>query len=160
MADVEGCSDASPSRPSSSWKEGIIISKPHDALAASAYAQFALQQPLTLEQLAAAADEMTFPLATTQTPEWFSAAGSPGSSLVDTAPELSVGASGAASADGSEEKLDLVRMYAPELGQEVPRAAPPTPPAARTPDVDPEPETDTPQDDALGMLRELDNLDT
>ncbi len=127
-------------------------------LVASAYAQFALQQPLTLEQLAVAADEMSFPQATTQTPEWFSAAGSPGSSLVDTAPELSVGTSGGMSADGTEEKLDLVRMYAPELGHDVPQAPPR--PAAQAPVVDPEPEENAQEQEALGMLRELDNLDT
>ena len=105
-----------------------------------------------------AADESSFPLATTQTPEWFSAAGSPGSSLADTAPELSVGTRGGMSADGSQEKLDLVRMYAPELGQDVSQAPPPPP--APVPDVDQEPEAREQDQEALGMLRELDNLDT
>lgn len=132
------------------------MSKPHDSLASSAYASFALQQPLSLEQLAVAADDLSFPLATTQTPEWFSAAGSPGSSLADTAPELVVGR-GAGSADGSQEKLDLVRMYAPELGPDdakAPAPVPPRPPITPVPD-----ETEHP-DEAMQMLRELDNLDT
>ena len=133
------------------------MSKPHDSLASSAYASFALQQPLMLEQLAVAADDLSFPLASTQTPEWFSAAGSPGSSLADTAPELVVGR-GAGSADGSQEKLDLVRMYAPELGPD--DAKPPTPPR---PPINPAPEAapaaEQP-DEAMQMLRELDNLDT
>lgn len=133
------------------------MSKPHDSLASSAYALFALQQPLTLEQLAVAADDLSFPLATTQTPEWFSAAGSPGSSLADTAPELVVG-QGPGSANGSEEKLDLVRMYAPELGPDDARAsAPPRPPINPAPE--PAPAAERP-DEAMQMLRELDNLDT
>ncbi len=113
---------------------------------------------MTLEQLAVAVDDASFPLATTQTPEWFSAAGSPGSRLADTAPELAVGAGDAASGNGTQEKLDLVRMYAPELGSDVPPPAAARP--APAPKAEPEPDASARDEETLGMLRELDNLDT
>ena len=82
------------------------------ALSAAAYAAFALQQPLTLEQLATAADDSTLPLATTHTPEGRGEAGP--SPSTHGAPPVEV----------SDEDLDRLRGYAPELGAADPDGAP------------------------------------
>ena len=60
-----------------------------DAMSSSAYALFALQQPLTLAELAAGASDRSFPAAVNHTPDWFAAAAED-SSLLQMAPELQV----------------------------------------------------------------------
>lgn len=129
------------------------MSKVQSALTAEAYACFALQQPLTLDQLADATDGHGFPLASAQTPEWFAAAGSAGSSLEGTAPELAVHVSGS---DASQDRLDLVRMYAPEL--ETP-AVPTDGEAPESGSRSAETE-ETRTEDRQRLLKELGHLDT
>lgn len=81
-----------------------------------AYACFALQQPLDLAELAAGAREHRLPMADAQTPDWFAAAASTGSSLLDMAPELVVLPTDLDAAERVDVGgIDLVRMYAPEL---------------------------------------------
>lgn len=130
------------------------------SLAAAAYATFALQQPLSLDQLAEATDAGSLPLASAQTPDWFAAAGSAGSSLETTAPELVVSQAG--SSDTAQERLDLVRIYAPELtppsGVRPPAPVARTATAATAPVV--EPSVPRAEDDHLGMIKELGNLES
>jgi hypothetical protein len=127
-----------------------------ESLSSAAYALFALQQPLDLPELAAAAPSWRFPLAATQTPDWFAAAASGESSLRDVAPELQVLSTDLEEADRVDVSgMDLIHVYAPELQsiedlEDEPVAAPAAPAAAPE-----QPRTST----QLGLLKELGNLD-
>jgi hypothetical protein len=132
------------------------MTSPQESLSSAAYALFALQQPLDLPELADAAPSWRFPLAATQTPDWFAAAASGESSLRDVAPELQVLSTDLEEADRVDVSgMDLIHVYAPELQsiedlEDEPVAAPAAPaPAAE------QPRTST----QLGLLKELGNLD-
>ena len=129
-----------------------------DSLASAAYALFALQQPIKLPELAAAAPGWRFPLAATQTPDWFAAAASGESNLLEMAPELQVLSVDLEAADRVDVSgIDLIHVYAPELqsiadldeDEGVPAPTAPAPPPEQ-------PRTST----QLGLLKELGNLDT
>lgn len=125
-----------------------------DAIASATYALFALLQPVTLDELAAGGRGSTFPVAATSTPDWFSAAASQDSSLLETAPELLVlSPDRDASQTVDVTGIDLIHVYAPELEkieelEEEPKPAPVATPAT--------PRTST----QMGLLKELSNLDT
>ena len=127
-----------------------------ESLSSAAYALFALQQPLDLPELAAAAPSGRFPLAATQTPDWFAAAASGESSLRDVAPELQVLPADLEEADRVDVSgLDLIHVFAPELQSiEELDDEPPPAPATPTPAAE-QPRTST----QLGLLKELGNLD-
>lgn len=121
------------------------------ALSATAYALFAFEQPLDLEEIAQGARAGAFPAAATHTPEWFAAAAE-ASSLLDMAPELQVLADDDAAAEAVDVSgLDLIRVYAPEM-QGPAEDEPPVAPPAAAPAT---PRTST----QLGLLKELGNLD-
>lgn len=123
-------------------------------LAQAAYAQFALEQSLSLDEIAAAAEQSLLPLATSQSPDWYVAAASPAASLEDVAPELrAVPAEDVAQAP----RLDLVRMYAPELGTEEDESEEAEEVTPEEPQRPPLPSDDTSR---IGLLRELSDLDT
>ena len=82
---------------------------PEQPLRDAAYATMALHQRLSLAEIAAGAEARTFPARDLQAPNWFAAAAGSGSRLADVAPELAVDRS------ATEDRLDLIRMYAPEL---------------------------------------------
>ena len=128
------------------------------SVSAAAYAMFALLQPLSIDELRAAAPMRAFPLATSTTPDWFSAAASDESSLLETAPELLVLVPGMDDAEDVDVSgIDLIHVYAPELQgieeldeePEPARADPKDPPAPATP------RTST----QIGLLKELSGLD-
>lgn len=129
-----------------------------DALAAGTYALFALQQPIELDEIAAAAVESRFPLADSKTPDWFSAAASQGSSLLETAPELLVLPADLDSADLVDVRgIDLVRMYAPELNaiEDIEEPEPVVEVVHAEPVTHEKPRTST----QIGLLKELLDLD-
>lgn len=130
------------------------------SIASAAYALFALEQPISLVELAVAARELDFPLATTQTPTWFAAAAQDDYSLLETAPELLVLPAHLDSATTVDVTgIDLIHVYAPELadGQEATATPEPQPPAPSLGEAVAEmPRTST----QLGLLKELSNLDT
>lgn len=129
---------------------------PHDSIVAATYAMFALQQPLSLAQLTEAARDTRFPMASAQTPEWFAAAASGTSSLLETAPELVVLPADLDSADAVDVSgMDLVHMYAPEL-ESIEEIEEPAAVAAPETEAPAAPRTST----QLGLLKELGNLDT
>lgn len=77
------------------------------------YAFFALQQPVSLEEMPELTPEQRLLMATARTPEWFAAAASSASRLSEIAPELQVLDDEGDHADVSG--IDLVWLYAPEL---------------------------------------------
>lgn len=81
-------------------------------LADVAFALFALQQPVSLEEMAERAHERRLIMASAHTPGWFAAAAS-SSSLPDIAPELRGDQSAIDAAN--REVIDLVWLFAPEL---------------------------------------------
>jgi hypothetical protein len=120
-----------------------------EALSSTAYALFAFEQPLSLEEIAQGARAGAFPAGATHTPDWFAAAAE-ADSLLETAPELRVLPTDLEEADRVDVSgMDLIRVYAPEMqvAEEEPAAAPPA--AAE------KPRTST----QLGLLKELGNLD-
>lgn len=128
-----------------------------DSLASAAYALFALEQPLDLHELAAAAATSAFPLAATQTPDWFAAAASDESSLLDMAPELQVLSSDLEEADRVDVSgMDLIHVYAPELKsiEDTDEAPEPVEPHAHVPPAE-QPRTST----QIGLLKELGDLE-
>ncbi len=128
-----------------------------ESLSSAAYALFALQQPLDLPDLAAAAPSWRFPLAATQTPDWFAAAASGESSLQDVAPELQVLSADLEEADRVDVSgMDLIHVYAPELQsiEDLDEDEPVAAPAAPAPAAE-QPRTST----QLGLLKELGNLE-
>ena len=133
------------------------MTRAQESLASAAYALFALQQPIDLPELAAAAPGWRFPLAATQTPDWFAAAASGESNLSEMAPELQVlptdlEAAGRVDVSG----IDLIHVYAPELQTIEELDEDEAAPAPATPaPVAEQPRTST----QLGLLKELGNLD-
>ncbi len=130
---------------------------PHvqEALSSSAYALFALQQPLTLGELAVGARDRTFLSAVNHTPDWFAAAAGD-SSLLEMAPELQVLPTDLEAADRVDVSgIDLIHVYAPELNgiEDIEEPVAPPEPAA---DPVAQPRTST----QLGLLKELGNLDS
>lgn len=110
-----------------------------------AYALFALQQPLDLDELRAGAREGRLPMADAAAPDWFAAAATAGATLLDMAPELRLPVTEEAV---PEEPVDLVRLYGPEHGA-------PTGAAATRPAVQAEPGGPV----NIDLLRELADLD-
>jgi hypothetical protein len=83
-------------------------------LTSTAYALFALEQPLALSDIAAGARTSSFPSAEIHTPAWFAAAAE-GSDLLATAPELrAMPTDPGAEADVALSAADLIRVYAPQ----------------------------------------------
>ena len=127
------------------------------ALSAAAYALFALEQPLSLDDIATGARAGAFPAAATHTPEWFAAAAE-GADLLDMAPELRVLPTDLEQAEQVDVSgIDIIHIYAPEMAAarededesaEAEPAPPPTP-------VAPTPRTST----QIGLLKELGDLD-
>lgn len=118
------------------------------------YSVFALQQPMTLEEITSVTDGHTLLMSHAQTPEWFAAAASLKSSLPDMAPELSASHRNSPSVDG----IDLVWLYAPEL-QELEReddAAQDVGAHVRGDDISPDQRVASVQ---IGLLRELLDFD-
>jgi hypothetical protein len=139
----------------STWK--AHMTRAQESLAAAAYALFALEQPLALPDLAAATPGWRFPLAATQTPDWFAAAASGEYNLRDVAPELQVLSPDLEDGESVDVSgIDLIRVYAPELRSiesledEVKEE-----PAAQAAPAAEQPRTST----QLGLLKELGNLD-
>lgn len=131
------------------------MSEVQQALTAAAYALFALEQPLSLDEIAAGARAGTFPGAALHTPGWFAAAADSGD-LLSMAPELQ-----ALPPDGDDEAdltgVDLIRVYAPEMAE---RRALPEEPTERTyRDVDSAEQTQPRESTRISLLRELENLD-
>ena len=125
-----------------------------NALTSTAYALFALEQPLPLAEIEKGARAGGFPAAATHTPGWFSAAAE-GSSLLDMAPELQVLPSDLEEADRVDVTgIDLIHVYAPELTM-VEEAEEPSPEPASPPTPAEKPRTST----QIGLLKELGNLD-
>ena len=134
------------------------------AMAAAAYALFALEQPLSLHEISVGARAGAFPAAATHTPEWFAAAAE-GSDLLEMAPELQVLPTDLEAAEQVDlTGIDLIHVYAPEMAaassvrededdeddEDTPEAvAPPERPAA------PKPGAAT----QIGLLKELGGLD-
>jgi hypothetical protein len=127
-----------------------------EPMSSAVYSLFSLQQRLPLDQLAQAAPGRSFPMALAQTPEWFAAASTQGSSLLDTAPELlglPTGADNRVDLSG----LDLIRVYAPELQAAADLEDEPEPP----PVAEPVKRAATPGTATqIGLLRELGDLDS
>lgn len=127
------------------------------AISTSAYALFALQQPLSLDRISEGVHALEFPEAETTTPQWFAAAASDESSLLDMAPELvavqeDAEAIGVADVSG----IDLIHVYAPELVVVDKAPAPaPEPPPKPAPKPTEKPRTST----QIGLLKELSDLD-
>ncbi len=131
------------------------MTRAQDSLASAAYALFALQQPIELPELAAAAADWRFPLAATQTPDWFAAAASGESNLLEMAPELQVLPTDLEAADRVDVSgIDLIHVYAPELQSIEELDEDEAAPAAPAPAAE-KPRTST----QLGLLKELGNLD-
>ena len=129
------------------------------ALSSAAYALFALEQPLGLEEIAQGARAGAFPAAASHTPEWFAAAAE-GANLLDMAPELQVLPTDLEQAEAVDVSgIDIIHIYAPEMTaareaeeeQEEAVAPEPAAPAAPTPT----PRTST----QIGLLKELGDLD-
>lgn len=123
-----------------------------ESLASAAYALFALQQPVSLTTIAEGAQDRTFPLAVSQSPEWFAAASDAESSLLEMAPELLVLPMDAEDVDVTG--IDLIHVYAPELSSIEDLDDEPEPVAEEAPTKQ-TPGTAT----QLGLLKELGNLD-
>ena len=125
------------------------------ALSSTAYALFALEQPIDLEGIAQGARARAFPAAATHTPDWFAAAAE-GADLLDMAPELQVLPTDLEEAERVDVSgIDLIHVYAPEMADraepeevEEPQAPPPAAPT-------PTPRTST----QIGLLKELGDLD-
>lgn len=131
------------------------------ALVSTAYALFALQQPLSLDEIATGSRAGAFPAAATHTPEWFAAAAE-GLDLIEMAPELQVLPTDLEAAEQVDVSgIDLIHVYAPELSPATGKAAD----TAAAPDEDkpaPKPAEPTAQprtSTQLGLLKELGNLD-
>lgn len=127
------------------------------ALSGAAFAMFALQQPLSLQELAASAGDNRLPMADPHTPDWFAAMATGGSSLMDIAPELRVLPAEAElpSAPGAS-GLDLVRIYSDQIAElDVDEVGAPAAPPEEGASKAPMPEASR----QIGLLKELEGLD-
>jgi hypothetical protein len=135
-------------------------------IGATAYALFALQQELDLNGIRLRTAQGKLVSADSDTPEWFAAAASKTASLMETAPELQNYFSAESPHGSGNSDLDLVGMYAPELGalegetrnvfssadqQESRRADAPLPPNREDPGA---------MSIKIGLLKELEEFDT
>lgn len=123
-------------------------------LADVAFAVFALQQPVSLDEMAEQAREHRLIMASANTPGWFAAAAS-SSSLPEIAPELHE-AQSAIDAE-SREVMDLVWLYAPELRDIEPAGSQAVAPA--TP-ISPEIRESSASSVQIGLLRQLSDFDS
>ena len=96
-------------------------------LTSAAYAVFALEQPITLREIAEGARSGGFPSGMLHTPDWFAAAAE-SADLVSMAPELQVVA-GDSGDSVDVTGVDLIHVYAPEMAERLDEApvAPATP---------------------------------
>jgi hypothetical protein len=85
-------------------------------IGATAYALFALQQELDLDGIRKGRAQGKLISADSDSPDWFAAAASKTASLMETAPELQNYSSEESPHGSGNSDLDLVGMYAPELG--------------------------------------------
>lgn len=122
-------------------------------LTSAAYALFALDQPLTLEEIAEGARSGTFPAAAPHTPEWFAAAAD-SDDLLSMAPELRVLPPDAAG-DVDVSGVDLIRVYAPEMARGSDAASP----AVQDGDGGAHPHREPRESLRLSLLQELGGLD-
>jgi len=122
-------------------------------LTSAAYALFALDQPLTLEEIAEGARSGTFPASAPHTPEWFAAAAD-SDDLLSMAPELRV-----LPPDAAEEVdvsgVDLIRVYAPEMA----RGSDAAPQSRAESAVEAPPAREPRESLRLSLLQELSDLD-
>lgn len=127
------------------------------ALSSAAYALFALEQPLDLDQIEQGARAGAFPAAASHTPEWFAAAAE-GADLLEMAPELQVLPADLEKADQVDlSGIDLIHVYAPEMAVERGEADEEEPALPARPAAPAEkPRTST----QLGLLKELGDLDS
>ena len=127
------------------------------ALSDAAFAMFALQQPITIGDLAAPSRERRLPMADPQTPDWFAAMATGGSSLLDIAPELRVLPVEPEPASVADvQGLDLVRIYSDQIAElEVEDAGPPQSARDAATTRAPLPEAAR----QMGLLKELEGLD-
>lgn len=122
-------------------------------LTSTAYALFALEQPLPLAEIAEGARTGTFPAAELHTPDWFAAAVD-SQDLLAMAPELRA----MPEESGQAVDLDLIGVYAPEMATR-PQAPEPEPAAPERPT----PEHASPEETRsirIGLLKELGDLDS
>ena len=127
-------------------------------LADVAFAVFALQQPVSLDEMAAPARERRLIMASANTPGWFAAAAS-SSNLPDIAPELTAHQSG--SQLERHEGMDLVWLYAPELRELEPQAPGiPAQEADRASSAQPSASRTTDSSVHIGLLRQLSDFDS
>jgi hypothetical protein len=83
------------------------------ALADAAFAFFAANQPMAVEDIAADGYSRRFSMAAASTPDWFAAAATKSSSLIDVAPELR-GIAIEEPATSGAVGPDLIHMYDPD----------------------------------------------
>jgi len=136
------------------------------SLNTAAYALFALEQPLSLDEIAAGVQRRVFPAAALHTPEWFAAAAE-GQDLLAIAPELQPGIV----PDEQDQRLadvDLIRVYGtPSTDLPEEEAASDTSPADPVAASSHRPEDEVPQEEPprpnppvhIGLLKELGDLD-
>lgn len=110
----------------------------HALLADAAFAFFAADQPVSVEDIAADGHTRQFSMAAASTPDWFAAAAAKSSSLLDVAPELrGVGVE----EEASSSMTDLIHMYGSDTAAE------------------PQEESDTDKDIRWHLLKGLADLD-
>jgi hypothetical protein len=120
------------------------------------FACFALQQPVSLDDMAELTPEQRLLMATARSPEWFAAAASSASRLSEIAPELHVLDDDTDPADVSG--IDLVWLYAPEL-RSVEDPASSTPDGGEAQSALPAPPDQHPPAVQISLLRELSDFD-
>lgn len=127
-----------------------------------AFAMFALQQPLTLDEIADGARDRRLPMADPQTPDWFAALATGGASLMDIAPELRVLPAEPEQAPAPDvQGLDLVRIYSDHVAQVEEGAGTEGETSALVDQVKPAVPAGPPPEASrqIGLLKELDGLD-
>lgn len=116
-------------------------------LTSAAYAIFALEQPITLREIADGARAGSFPSGRLHTPDWFAAAAE-SADLLSMAPELQVLPGD--TTDGVDVTgVDLIHVYAPEMAGRLDE-----PPQQPRPDAEPPTEARR-----IDLLREISGLD-
>lgn len=137
--------------------EGTATGRAGGDLLGLFYSLVALEQPLSLGEIAEGAVTRSFPALRTNTPEWFAAAAA-GSDLLAMAPELQALSPEVASDEGrvTSPDLDLIHVYAPEMAvleelevDEDEESTSPATPSAPTPAAGTQ----------IGLLKELGDLE-